>query len=64
MRVYVAVNILQGVICDVQVFVSKKYVQKIEQEWLKSNKIKTKIDRNCKAQNGTELLIFICELEF
>ena len=62
MTVYVTLDMFQGVVNDINVFLPEKSVQKIEQEWLQRHDIKDEIDRECKAQNGTELIIFECKL--
>ena len=63
MNVSVTVDLSQGVIGEIRVFSSGESARKLEQEWLKQHEIKDAIDRECKAQNGTEFLIYECEAE-
>ncbi len=63
MTVYVTVNICQGVVNDIQVFLTQNSAQETEQKWLQEHDIKNKVDRECKAQNGTELIIEKCEVK-
>jgi len=53
----------QGVVNDVQIFLSEELALRMEQEWLKGHSIKNDEDRECKAQNGIELIIWECELK-
>jgi len=62
MTIYVCLDIFQGVVNDIQVFLSEKSALKIDQEWLKKHEVKGEVDRECKAQNGTELIIHDCKL--
>ena len=62
MTIYVCLDIFQGVVNDIQVFLSEKSDLKIEQEWLKKHEVKGEVDRECKAQNGIELIIHECKL--
>jgi len=62
MTVYVTVELFQGVISNIQVFLTQKSTQKIEQKWLREYDISNDIDRECKSQNGTELIIETCTL--
>ena len=62
MKVCVTVDICQGVVDDIQVLLTEKSALEIEQTWLQSHDVKNELDRQCKAQNGTELLIFECQL--
>ena len=63
MTVHVVVEIFQGVVSDVKVFSSEESANKAEKAWLKEHDITSNVDREGKAQNGTELLLFECEVE-
>ena len=63
MTVYVVLNIYKGIFNDVNVFISEESANEVEQEWLKAHKIKNEKDRECLSQSGTELRIFVCELQ-
>ena len=63
MIVHVIVEIFQGIVNDVKVFSSEKSANKAETAWLKEHDITSKVDHEGKAQNGTELLLFQCEVE-
>jgi len=62
MTVYVTLDIFHGVVNNIYVFLTEKSAQKIEQEWLKKHEVKGEIERECKAQNGIELIIYECKL--
>ena len=62
MTVYVTMDIFQGVVNDINVFLTEKSAQKIEQEWLQRHNVNDDVDRECKSQNGTELIIYECKL--
>jgi len=57
MTVHVVVEMFQGVVNDVKVFFSE------ESAWLAGHDITNDMDREGKAHNGTELLIFECKVE-
>ena len=63
MAVYVAVELFQGVLNDVKVFFTQESAEKAEQRWLKEHGISGDVGRDCKAQNGTELLVHECEVK-
>ena len=63
MTVYVVLDIYKGIFNDVNVFISEDSANRSEQEWLKEHKIKNKEDRECLSQSGTELRVFVCELQ-
>ena len=63
MTVYVVVEMFQGVVNDVKVFFSKESASKVERAWLAEQDIKDAMGRECKAQNGTEMLMFECKVE-
>jgi len=57
MRVYVVVELVQGVLGEVRVFRSKESADKTELRWLKEQGITDEIEREGQAQNGTELIV-------
>jgi hypothetical protein len=61
--VYVVLDIYKGIFNDVNVFKSEDSANRLEQEWLKEHKLKNEKDRECLSQSGTELRIFVCELQ-
>lgn len=63
MTIYVVVGTFQGVITDIRAFLTEQSARKAEQEWLKQYRIKDKAGRECKSQDGTELILQECELK-
>jgi hypothetical protein len=63
MTVFVAVELFQGVVNDVQVFSTQESAEKTEREWLKEHDINDDASRECKAQNGTEFIVRECNLK-
>jgi ribosomal 30S subunit maturation factor RimM len=63
MHVSVTIELSQGIVGEVRVFSSGEPARKLEKQWLEQHEIKNAIGRECKAQNGTEFLIYECELE-
>ena len=63
MTVFVAVELFQGVVNEVNVFLTQESAQKAEQYWLKEHGITDDIGRECKAQNGTEFIVRECEVK-
>ena len=57
MRVYVVIELVQGVLDEVRVFRSKESADKTELRWLKDYGITNDIEREGHAQNGTELIV-------
>jgi len=62
MLVYVVVDLFQGVLDEVKVFLTPESAEKAEQEWLKEQGITDDTDREGKAQNGTELIVHECDV--
>ena len=58
MTVYVVVEMFQGIVNDVKVFFSEESASRTEKTWLAEHDINDAIGRECKAQDGTELLVF------
>ena len=63
MTVYVTVEMFQGVLNDVKVFLSEESACKVEQQWLEGHSINDDAGRECEAQNGTEFQVHECELK-
>ena len=63
MSVHVVVETFQGIVSDVKVFFSKESANKAEKAWIAEHDITDDMDREGKAQNGTELLLFECKVE-
>jgi len=63
MTVYVVVEMFQGVVNDVKVFLSEESANKVEKAWLAEHDINDAMGRECKAQDGTELLVFERKVE-
>jgi len=61
--IYVTIELLQGNIAEVRAYWNEHMAQISEQRWLKDNDIKNELDREAKAQNGTEFHVFQCEIE-
>ncbi len=59
----VTIEQLQGNIAEVRAYWNEHLANMAEQHWLKENNIKRKLDREAKAQNGTEFHIYECTLE-
>ena len=62
MTVFVAVELFQGVVNDVKVFITQESAKKAEEDWLKKHGVTDPVGRECKAQNGTELILRECML--
>ena len=62
MTVFVVLEFHKGLISKVQVFLTPESAEKEKQQWLKEHYIKNKIDLECKAQNGNELIVEECSL--
>ena len=60
--VFVAVELFEGVLNDVTVFLTKQSANKAEQDWLKKHSIADGVGRECKGQNGTELIVRKCDV--
>ena len=63
MTVHVVVEMFQGAVSDVKVFSSEESANRAEKTWLMEHSINKDMDREAKAQNGTELLMLECEVE-
>jgi len=63
MTVYVVGEMFQGIVNDIKVFFSEESASKAEKTWLAENDIKDAMGRECKAQDGTELLVSECKVE-
>ena len=63
MTVFVAVELFQGVVNDVKVFLTKESARKAEEDWLKKHGVTDEVGRECKAQDGTELILRECTLK-
>ena len=61
--IHVTIELLQGNIAEVRAYWNENMADNAEHQWLKENNIKSKIDREAKAQNGTEFHIYECTLE-
>ena len=58
MTVYIVVEMFQGIVNDVKVFFSEESANEAEKTWLSEHDINDAMGRECKAQDGTELLMF------
>lgn len=63
MTVYVTVDVCNGVVNDIQAFLTEKSALKIEKAWLQRHNIKDETSRECEAQNGVEFIIYKCNLK-
>ena len=61
--IHVTIELLQGNIAEVRAYWNEHMADKAEHQWLKENNIRNKLDREAKAQNGTEFHIYECTLE-
>ena len=61
-EIYVTVELFQGTIAEVRAYWNEQLACIAEQRWLKDHNIRTQIDRDAKAQNGTEFFIYTCTL--
>ena len=61
--IHVTIELLQGNIAEVRAFWNEHLADMAEQHWLKENNIRSKLDREAKAQNGTEFYVYECTLE-
>lgn len=62
MNLYVTVEQHQGVIAEIHAYRTEESADEAERQWLKKYDIHDEISREGKAQNGTEFLIWECEL--
>jgi len=62
MTVHVVVELFQGVVNEISVFLTRESAEQAEQEWLKDHGITDDLGRECKAQNGTEFIVRQCQL--
>ncbi len=63
MTVFVAMEILKGIVSEVQVFLTPESADKNESAWLQERRINSQRDREIRAQNGVEFLVMECELK-
>ncbi len=63
MTVFVAMEILKGIVSEIQVFLTPESAGKKEAAWLKEKRIRDRLDRDIKAQNGEEFLVMEVELK-
>ena len=63
MTVFVAMEILKGIVSEVEVFLRPESAGKKEAAWLQERRIGSQVDREIKAQNGEEFLVMECELK-
>ncbi len=63
MTVFVAVEICQGVVGSIRVFLTPESARKAERKWLKEQGITDDLGRQLKAQNGTKFIFQECELK-
>ncbi len=61
--IYVTIEMLQGNIAEVRAYWNEHLAKIVEQRWLKDNDIRNELDREAKAQNGTEFYVYECTLE-
>lgn len=62
-KVFVTVELFQGLLEEVRTFKSCKSADEAERKWLSGHDITDEISRECKAGNGTEFHIFECQIE-
>ena len=63
MTVFVTIEAVQGLVGGVTVFLTPDSARQAEERWLEKNGVKDKIDREAKANNGTEFLVMESELK-
>jgi hypothetical protein len=63
MTVYVVVELFQGIVNNVNIFLKRESAEQAEQQWLKEHGITDDVGREGKAQNGTEFIVRECELK-
>lgn len=61
--IHITIELFQGNIADVHAYWNEHLAQIAEKRWLKDNGIKDELDREGKAQNGTEFHVYECTLE-
>ena len=57
------VEMFQGLVAGVKVFLTPNSARDAEKEWLKEHGIEDGVHRDGKAQNGTEFIVQECELK-
>ncbi len=62
-EVYVTIELCQGNIAEVRAYWNEHLADIAEKRWLKDHNIQSQIDRDGKAQNGTEFHIYTCTLD-
>ena len=63
MTVFVTLDIFQGVIGNVKVFLTPESAKLMEDKWLEENRIKDKSDRELKEKSGIEFHVMECDLK-
>jgi hypothetical protein len=63
MEIYVAIDICQGIVDNVNVFLTEESARNAEEQWLCSNGIESAETRDCKAGAGTEFIVTECRLK-
>ncbi len=63
MTIHVSVKTRQCIVADVRGFLEKESASAAQRDWLKEMNIKCKVDRQAKADRGTEFLVFEAELK-
>lgn len=63
MKVYVTVETCQGFVHEAMAYLTEESAHNAEKTWLKTMDIKDDLDRQAKADNGTEFLVFEAELK-
>ena len=63
MTIYVLIPMEEGIVRDVQVFLTKQTAAQAEQAWLKVQDIHTEKEREHKSDWGTGVAIWECEIQ-
>ncbi len=62
-NIHVTIELVQGNIAELRAYWNEHMAAIAEKKWLKTNNIRSQIDREAKAQNGNEFHIYECPLE-
>jgi len=63
MKVFVAIEMFQGVVHDATVYIMEESARRAEKTWLKEQGIKSQDTRECKSDDGTSFSVMECDLK-
>jgi predicted CoA-binding protein len=63
MKVFVTIEMFQGVVHDATAYLTGKSARRAERVWLKGQGIKSRNARECKSDQGTSFSVMECDLK-